>query len=283
MSQQDGSNESRPTLLVARSQLEEEIRQQVERGRELLESQIRSWDELVQLNRKFDTWDDFNEQLLKSRFSTQQVADEYSRIARGLGSSVNPQRAETALRRSIDGQLRKLESVNGTLEFYESAIEESKAIQSPAKSPLGTRIFIVHSHDGSTKLEVADFIQRIAAERPVILHEQPSYGSRTIIEKFEANAAEAGFVVILLTGDDVGGVKGAAEQSPRARQNVVLEFGYFMGKLGRSRVVALYEKGVELPSDVDGVLYMPLSGNWKVDLAKELHAAKIVVDLSKLL
>jgi predicted nucleotide-binding protein len=270
-------------LLVSHSQLGEEIEQQLQRGRELLEPQIQSWDELVQLNRDFDTWDDYSEQLLRSRLSPGQVADEYRRPARGLGSSVNPTRAERVLRQSFDGQLRKLDSIGRTLELYESSAEKAKVAASAADSPLGTKVLIVHGHDGSTKLEVAEFIQRITGERPVILHEQPSYGSRTIIEKFEANAAEAGFAVILLTADDIGGVKGSTDLKHRARQNVVLEFGYFMGKLGRGRVVALYEKDVELPSDVLGVLYMPLSGNWKVDLAKELHAAEIYVDLGKLL
>jgi predicted nucleotide-binding protein len=283
MPERRGSDETQPALLVAQSQLEEEIEDQILRGRDLLAPRIRSWDELKQLNRNFDTWDDYSEQLLKSRFSTGQIADEYRRPARGLGSSINPERAERALRESFDGQLRKLESIYRTLRLYESAAREAKVTESAADSPLGTKVFIVHGHDGSTKLEVAEFIQRITGERPVILHERPSYGSRTVIEKFEANAAEAGFAVILLTADDIGGVKGATGQEPRARQNVVLEFGYFMGKLGRGRVVALYEKDVELPSDVLGVLYMPLSGNWKVDLAKELHAAGIDVDLSKLL
>jgi predicted nucleotide-binding protein len=283
MPQRRGPDEARPVLLVSHSQLQEEIGRHVQRGRELLEPSSPSWDDLVELNRNFDTWDDYSEQLLRSRFSTGQIADEYRRPARGLGSSVNPARAEAALRRSFDGQLRKLESIGGTLELYESASEEAKIMGSAGNSRLGTKVFIVHGHDGSTKLEVAEFIQRITGERPVILHEQPSYGSSTVIEKFEANAAEAGFAVILLTADDIGGVNGAAEQRPRARQNVVLEFGYFMGKLGRGRVVALYEKDVELPSDVAGVLYMPLSENWKVDLAKELHAAEIDIDLGKLL
>ena len=147
----------------------------------------------------------------------------------------------------------------------------------------GSKVFIVHGRDGSTKLEVADFLQKITGERPVILHEQANYGSRTVIEKFEAYASDAGFAVVLLTGDDVGGVKGSSVQQPRARQNVILEFGYFMGMLKRSRVVALYEQGIELPSDVNGVLYTPLTGNWKLDLAKELQAAGIGIDPGKLI
>ena len=115
----------------------------------------------------------------------------------------------------------------------------------------------------------------------MILHEQAASG-RTIIEQFEKHASEAGFAVILLTADDEGKAKGAAQINSRARQNVVLEFGYFMAKLGRDRVVALHEAGVELPSDVSGVLYKSLAGNWHTDLARELKAAGIEIDYSKL-
>jgi predicted nucleotide-binding protein len=282
MPRRRGSDEERPRLLVTRAQLETEIAERIDVGQDLLAGQVQSWDELRQLEREFNTWDEYNEQLLRSRFSTGQVADEYRRVVYGLGSSVSPQRQEEWLHRSFDGQLRKLESINQTVHLYESAVEETKVPASTSESPCGSKVFIVHGHDGSIKLEVADFIQRITGERPVILHEQANYGSSTIIEKFEAYAAEAGFAVIPLTGDDMGGVKGKAVRQPRARQNVVLEFGYFMGKLGRNRVVALHEQNVELPSDVHGVLYMPLTGNWKIDLAKELQAAGINIDTSKL-
>ena len=146
---------------------------------------------------------------------------------------------------------------------------------------ISDKIFIVHGHDGDTKLQVAEFVERITGERPVILHEQADSG-RTVIEKFEEHASEAGFAIILLTADDAGKAKNAPQLNLRARQNVVLEFGYFMAKLGRSRVVALYEAGVELPSDVSGVLYKSLAGNWHTGLAQELKAAGIEIDFSKL-
>jgi predicted nucleotide-binding protein len=78
----------------------------------------------------------------------------------------------------------------------------------------------------------------------------------------------------LLTQDDVGGAQGQA-QHPRARQNVILEMGYFFGKLGRDRVAVLND-GVEQPSDF-GLGYISYSGNWKDELAKELTAAGFAV------
>jgi hypothetical protein len=104
----------------------------------------------------------------------------------------------------------------------------------PEAAAINRKVFIVHGHDGGTKESVARFIQTIGLQ-PIILHEQPNSG-RTIIEKFEV-AADVGFAVVLLTADDVGAsAKKPNESRPRARQNVIMELGYFMGKLSRRRV-----------------------------------------------
>lgn len=139
------------------------------------------------------------------------------------------------------------------------------------------QVFIVHGHDELLKLEVARFTESLHLE-PIILAEQPNLG-RTIIEKFEKHAGDADFAIVLLTPDDMGGTKLDAI-SGRARQNVILELGYFIGKLGRNRVCALYKSGVELPSDVLGVLYVSVDGDWRIRLAREMKAAGVTVDLN---
>jgi predicted nucleotide-binding protein len=273
--------------LVSRSEMDQAIANRLDSGRELLDRRVelshdpsrrRSVD-LDSLRDDFNTWDEYNEQLLVRRFSTAKVADGYRRMVMPFSDSDNPQRELKWLMEDISRQIRKLESIRGQLELYESEVPDVAATTAPLT---GHKVFIVHGHDGDTKLQVAEFIQKITGERPIILHEQPDSGL-TVIEKFETHASEAGFVAVLLTADDVGGVKGSTDQRPRARQNVVFEFGYFIGKLGRGRVVALYESGVELPSDVTGMLYAQLSGNWHTKLAKELDAAGIEVDLRKAL
>jgi predicted nucleotide-binding protein len=145
-----------------------------------------------------------------------------------------------------------------------------------------TRVFVVHGHDAGAKETVARFLQKLDLH-PVILHEQPNAG-RTLIEKFEANA-DVSFAVVLLTPDDRGGpaVASYEKQSGRARQNVILELGYFLGRLGRERVCALCEEGTEVPSDLHGVVYVPIdsSGAWRFRLAKELKLVFPAVDLNK--
>ena len=141
------------------------------------------------------------------------------------------------------------------------------------------KVFVVHGHAEEPKQAVADFLRSGGLE-PIILHQQPNEG-RTIIEKFEKHSGVVGFAVVLLTPDDFGGPAGHSEKTlPRARQNVILELGYFMGKLGRGKVCCLYVDGVELPSDYQGVLWLPYddSRTWRNQLAKELSAAGIEFD-----
>jgi predicted nucleotide-binding protein len=147
--------------------------------------------------------------------------------------------------------------------------------------PLSKKVFVVHGHDHGAKETVARFLSKLQLE-PIILHEQADQG-RTIIEKFEAHAADVQCAVVILTADDVASAKATPEKSePRARQNVILEFGFFVGKLGRERTFALVEKGVALPSDMHGLVYIPLDNDdWRMRLVKELKAAGLEVDANQ--
>jgi Predicted nucleotide-binding protein containing TIR-like domain len=143
------------------------------------------------------------------------------------------------------------------------------------------KVFLVHGHDESAKLAVARFLDK-ADFKPIILHEQPN-GGKTIIEKFETHA-DVGFAVVLMTPDDVGGKKDGPS-SPRARQNVILELGYFLGKLGRARVVVLKKDELEVPTDFVGVVYERFDENmgWQQKLAKELQTAGYSIDWNKVM
>ncbi|WP_433832254.1 TIR domain-containing protein [Actinoplanes sp. CA-015351] len=159
----------------------------------------------------------------------------------------------------------------------------------PVSSPGATvhsseTVFLVHGHDGAAKHEVARFVERMTGKSPVILDEQANRG-RTLLEKFEEIAGAANYAIVLATPDDMGRPKSLDfdKGSPRARQNVVFELGFFFGRLGRGRVAVL-NAGVEKPSDIDGIAYFSYpAGNWKIELAKEMHAAGITVDMHRLL
>ena len=140
------------------------------------------------------------------------------------------------------------------------------------------KVFVVHGHDGELKQSVARLVEKQGLEA-IILSEQANKG-KTIIEKFEENSDVSG-AICLFTADDFGRAKANADEKPRARQNVVFEAGYFMGMLGRSRVVIIAEHGVELPSDMQGIVYTD-KNNWELDVLKELKAMGYTIDFNKL-
>lgn len=139
------------------------------------------------------------------------------------------------------------------------------------------RVFIVHGHDGELKHAVARLVEKQGLEA-IILSEQANKG-KTIIEKFEENSDVSG-AICLFTADDFGRAKADPNEKARARQNVVFEAGYFMGKLSRERVVIIAESGLELPSDMQGIVYTN-KNNWEVDVLKDLKAMGYPIDFNK--
>jgi predicted nucleotide-binding protein len=128
------------------------------------------------------------------------------------------------------------------------------------------RVFVTHGHNDSLRTQVVDLLDRVDLD-PVVLQDQANAG-KTVIEKFEQYAQVAAAVVIL-SADDLGGKVGE-DPKPRARQNVLLELGYFLGKLGRDRLVVLHDGAAEVPSDLSGLLTVRCSQDWKLPLLKEL-------------
>jgi predicted nucleotide-binding protein len=192
------------------------------------------------------------------------------------------------------------------------AKKRKKTIRKKMPTPLTKNVFIVHGRDYEPVRELKAMVSEFGLD-PIVLHEQPS-GSRTIVEKLE-KYSNVGYAFILLTPDDAGycqyekrvlsedyakkmlltlqrlrtlvkkeheldvaaAMKGFVDVlRGRARQNVVFEFGYFVGLLGRDRVCCLYEGDLELPSDMDGVVYISFKksvNEVKDKIIKELKAA----------
>ncbi len=164
------------------------------------------------------------------------------------------------------------------IDDLEHMLAELNLVQKPTGAG-ELRVFISHGHDEAAKLKVARFIEEMGMT-PVILVEQANIG-RTVIEKFE-QSTDVSFAVVLLTPDETASLRGGdAKARFRARQNVILELGYFFAKLGRKKVCALHKAQVEIPSDIHGVLciLMDEGEGWKMKLAKEMKKAGIPLEL----
>lgn len=171
------------------------------------------------------------------------------------------------------GDLKRVKAIlSGYLD--EMSEEESVPAQTDENAMDKSKVFIVHGHNAELKLEVARLMEKVGVE-PIILSEQPNCGS-TIIEKIEKNS-DVGAAICLFTADDE-----CKNGTKRARQNVVLETGYFWGKLGRDKMVILADKGVELPSDMQGVVYTDTT-NWEFSVCKELKQMGYDIDLNCLM
>jgi predicted nucleotide-binding protein len=258
----------RTRLLVPLEQAQNRVLTQIERGEAVPNQSINENDEARR-------WYEFTSELLRQISSSDELRDEFT----GKGSFSFDSDISTGT------YLKKLRSIHERLELLPAPESEATGAADRGGKrtgkPSSRRVFVVHGHDDGLKETVARFLTKLDLE-PVILHEQPNRG-RTIIEKFEAHA-DVAFAVVLFTPDDVGYPAGKADESkPRARQNVVLELGFFMAALGRERVCVLYKSGVDVPSDYSGVLYEELDskGAWRLRLALEIKSAGIEVDLNR--
>ncbi|MFZ6761425.1 TIR domain-containing protein [Pseudoroseomonas sp. WGS1072] len=158
--------------------------------------------------------------------------------------------------------------------------------QANVAAPPNRRVFVVYGHDTPARTSLEAMLRRWHLE-PVILDQLPSEG-QTIIEKLESTMDRPCFAVVLATPDDQGHRRDKDnEKMLRARQNVVLELGMMLAKLGRSRVAILLKDavGMERPSDIQGLLYIPFENDPSdaaVQLAKEMHKQGIRIDLDRL-
>lgn len=153
----------------------------------------------------------------------------------------------------------------------------SSVVMKPTKN-----VFIVHGHDIS-KLNEVELLINTLGYNPIILCKEPNKG-QTITEKIESNAEGACYAIVIYSACDMGRDKNDKEEHPRARQNVVFEHGYLNGKLGRDKVAALVEDGVEQPGDLSGIVYIPFDNAdaWKLKIVKEMKAIGLDVDANKI-
>lgn len=151
-------------------------------------------------------------------------------------------------------------------------VQDSIVQSGNAAAKKSDRVFVVHGHD-HTAVDQTELLLHRFGLKPIILRDAPNAG-RTVIEKFEAHA-NVGAAIVLLTPDDLGGVD-TAHLAPRARQNVIWEWGYLVCRLGRPNVICVYKGGVEIPSDLHGIVTIHVTDDVKEkadEIRRELRAA----------
>lgn len=277
-----------PNLTVSKEMALQKINELIEQGKSYYEKEIKSKEDFEQIDTLVSKWSSYCQDMLSRYFDNQTYDDEFNlaglRAAppKKLGGPPSLTYKSEKMKKIIKAKINKLESINERLEIIpDPTIEVPNQGITHETLTKGRDIFVVHGHDEAAKQAVARFLEKLNLNA-IILHEKPD-GGRTVIEKIE-DYSDVGFAVILLTPDDMGYPKDNTEKAEaRARQNVIFELGYFIGKFGRKNVCALYKEGVELPSDFQGILYVlmdPAEG-WHTKLAREINYAGIELDLNK--
>ena len=252
-------------LLASREDAKSRLQARIEKGLELKQPRVDTREAFESLSNDYSKWDSFNSELLKRTFTTEELAKEYDFWGAMAISMREPSLGERIAKvyKDVDKKIHRLDSIIERLELIPLSPAASSvaapAAEAPAVQVRTKRVFVVHGRDEVAKTSLEVFLHEIGLE-PIVLHRQADEGM-TIIEKFEKHS-DVGYAFILLTPDEVAYL--ASDQSKadderskefRARPNVIFEFGYFVGKLGRSRVCCLYTGNVSLPSDVSGMIY----------------------------
>lgn len=279
--------EKEPTFLIkSKAKFKEELQERIILGDELLKTNIQTMDDFERLKNEYSSWHDYNLELLKQSFN--KPYNEYRKHYDDIGSWSG---FFLGGRTSPAQEVKEfIDKFNAKVDNLKKLVQKTDLLKSSEVEPVNqigeiefdkSQVFIVHGHDDLAKVETARFIEQLGFNS-IILHEQASSGL-TIIEKIE-NYSNVGFGIVLYTPCDIGAKKGhETELKYRARQNVVFEHGYLIGKIGRKNVAALVKGDVETPNDISGVVYISMDNDWKLDLAKELRNSGYPVDMNKVI
>ncbi len=275
---------SQPSLVESWESAHQKIQVRIDMGCQLRDQPIHSEGELERAVAECKKWSSYNKTLLSKLFTNRSVAERYSSFnyQKPVGSARNPL-VNPSLKEQMDRYQKRITISINSLEEIQNELElipeQQSATAAEHAAATGNKVFIVHGRDLDAAESIARAVEKLGLEA-IILHEKPDEG-RTIIEKLEALAKNASFAIVLFTPDDVGNLdKTDSKPNPRARQNVIFELGYFIGKLGREGVRSIYKGEVESPSDIDGILYIRMDelGAWKQKLAQEMESTGLPIN-----
>jgi predicted nucleotide-binding protein len=263
--------------------------------RDRLKAFIDSGAELV--GRKINYADEFNLRLLEAEAKhwvkdvSAFVVESYGNgDERSLWRGKPAPNVNDALYASVQNRQRQIAAIIPDLLVLSKRPPVRRAATQPPPGAIvdATKVFIVHGHDESALEWVKGFVREVGLT-PAVLREQPS-GGKTLMEKVAHYAPQMAYALVILTPDDVGykaihgDDKARRQAQPRSRQNVIFEWGYLMGLLGRDKVCALHHGNIEMPSDLHGVVYESFDdrGAWKIKVAGELRHVGIAADFTNI-
>jgi predicted nucleotide-binding protein len=277
-----------PTELTkSKEEFKAELESRISIGKELLVKPLNNDNELANQSQEYSKWNDYNFELLRQLFNRtdNEYAHSYNMAGQFSGFMIssyderrNPLEDYAELKQKISGKIDNLEKLFEKATLLKSTVfTKIPAVSTIPKTDFNS-VFIVHGHDDLAKTEVARFLEKLKLNA-IILHEQASSGS-TIIEKIEKHT-NVGFGIVLYTPCDVGAKSGNENNlKSRARQNVVFEHGFLIGKIGRKKVCALVKGDLEIPKDISDVVYVKMDNSWKLQVAKELRESGYEIDMN---
>lgn len=273
-------------LKIPKEEAEQKLKERIEKGKEFIDNSSLNYDDL---EKYFNKWDDYNNELLQRIFTT----DEYQRNYMWSGDNVivyNSFYGEPTYHEKIAKLKKEIIDRNHYLETLIEKLELIPMINTISQSKTSLinndskKVFIVHGRDEVSKANLEILLTEMGLE-PIVLHRQADEG-QTVIEKFEKHGSDVSYAFILLTPDEIAYLSNEdslpdneRKKEKRARPNVIFEFGYFVGKLGRNRVCCLYTGDVEIPSDLKGLVYKQYHKDVKEvawDIQKDLKAVGIL-------
>lgn len=287
--QQRISVDQTPTELTThKDEFNRVLDDRISKGQEIFDRQITNQEAFKSNREDFSNWNDYNSEYLKHAFNKENNEykkgyDDAGKFSFDFfGGQTSPAQELKKFKDKVKDKLDNLKKLRAKTDLLKSTIQQKNTVVEKLVVLEKSRVFIVHGHDEAAKAKTARFIEKLGL-KPIILHEQAS-GSKTVIEKIEA-FSNVGFGIVLYTACDIGA---KAEEDPkyksRARQNVIFEHGFLIGKIGRENVCALVKGEIETPNDISGVVYVKMDDEdaWHLKIARELRNSGYDIDMNKL-
>lgn len=275
-------------LIFSKVEFNNGLDERITIGEELYNRPVKTQAEFTKNKQDFYSWSDYNSEYLKQAFNKEN--NEYRKSYNDAGSFFGVISGGTSLaqelidfKEKIDKKVSNLKRLRAKTDLLKSSSVEAVVSKTDVVKLDKSQVFIVHGHDEEAKSKTARFIEKLGL-KPIILHEQAS-SSKTVIEKIETYS-NVGFGIVLYTPCDIGAKD---EENPnlknRARQNVVFEHGFLIGKIGRQNVCALVKGEIETPNDISGVVYvkMDIDDAWHLKIARELKNSGYEIDMNKVI